>query len=178
MKITLRSSALTVVISTHGAEVQSITTPDGLELIWQADKAIWGRHAPLLFPIIGRLKNQQYTLDGEVISISQHGFARDSEFTILAQSDTSVTLRLTDSPETQKVYPFSFALDITYTLSGSQLRKEHTTYNRSPRPMPYEIGGHDAYRTTLLPGETMADYAIQFPVRTPSIPSAWMSSAS
>lgn len=163
MNITLKSDALTVVISTRGAEVQSIQTAGGLELIWQADKAIWGRHAPLLFPIIGRLKDQQYTLDGEIISIPQHGFARDSEFVAIAQSDASVTLRLTDSPATRKVYPFAFTLDITYTLAGNRLEKAHTTCNGSGRPMPYEIGGHDAYRTTLLPGETMSDYAIAFP---------------
>lgn len=163
MNVTLKSEQLTVVISTHGAELQSVRTPDGLELIWQGDKAIWNRHAPLLFPIIGRLKNQRYTLDGESISISQHGFGRDSDFEVVSQSASAVTFRLTDSPETRKVYPFAFSLEITYSLVGNVLTKAHTVENRSDRPMPYEVGGHDAYRTTLLPGEQMADYSIEFP---------------
>lgn len=166
MNITLKNDKLTVVISTLGAEIQSMTTPSGTELMWQADPAIWGRHAPLLFPIIGRLKDQQYTLEGKVIKISQHGFARDTEFTVDQQSDTSVAFSITDSPETKKVYPFSFRLSITYRLKDNVLEKVHTVTNRSDCVMPYEIGGHDGYRTTLNPGESMADYAIEFPGQT------------
>lgn len=103
MNITLKNDRLTVVISTMGAEIQSMTTAEGLELMWQADKAVWGRHAPLLFPIIGRLKDQQYTLDGQVISISQHGFARDTEFTLVRQDETSATFTMEDTETTRKV---------------------------------------------------------------------------
>lgn len=163
MNITIQTSQLTVVISTLGAELQSVKTAAGQELLWQADKTIWGRHAPLLFPIIGRLKDQQYTINGQVYHIPQHGFARDSAFALVAQTAQSATFRLQDSPETRAVYPFAFTLDITYTLEGNRLTKSHTVTNRSAAPMPYEIGGHDAYRTTLMAGETMADYYIEFP---------------
>jgi galactose mutarotase-like enzyme len=163
MNVTLKNDRLTVVISTFGAELQSITNADGLELIWQADKSIWGRHAPLLFPIIGRLKDQQYTLNGEVIHISQHGFARDSEFALTQQTENSVTFTLKDSEATKAVYPFAFTLSITYVLTDNTLKKIHTVTNRSETVMPYEVGGHDAYCTTLLPGETMSDYYLEFP---------------
>lgn len=163
MNITLKNDRLTVVISTLGAEVQSLIPAGGPELMWTADKAIWGRHAPLLFPIIGRLKDQQYTLDGQIIKIPQHGFARDTEFAVEEQTSTSVTFSITDSEQTKAVYPFAFRLAITYTLEGSSLKKIHTVTNLSDTVLPYEIGGHDGYRTTLLPGETMADYAIEFP---------------
>lgn len=163
MNITLKNNQLTVVISTLGAEIQAMTTTDGVQLMWTADKAVWGRHAPLLFPIIGRLKNQEYTLDGEVVKISQHGFARDSEFTVDAQTDTSVTMTLTENEKTLAVYPFSFRLTITYVLEGNALKKTHTVTNCSEAVMPYEIGGHDGYLTPVLPGEQMSDYAIEFP---------------
>ena len=163
MNITLKNDQLTVVISTLGAELQSILTAAGTELLWQADPDIWGRHAPLLFPIIGRLRYQQYTLHGKPISISQHGFARDTEFTVERQSEHSVTLSMADSEATRAVYPFSFRLSITYWLKGASLVKSHTVTNCSEERMPYEIGGHDGFRTTLRAGETMSDYAIAFP---------------
>lgn len=163
MNLTLKNDKLTVVISTLGAEVQTMTTAEGVQLMWTADKAVWGRHAPLLFPIIGRLKNQQYTLDGKVIQIAQHGFARDTEFTVEALDETSVTLSMTDSEKTHAVYPFSFKLAITYTLDGASLKKTHTVTNCSDTVLPYEIGGHDGYLTTLFAGEKMADYSIEFP---------------
>ncbi len=166
MNITLKNDQLTVVISTLGAEIQSMTTAEGLELMWQADKAIWGRHAPLLFPIIGRLKDQQYTLDGEVISIHQHGFARDTEFTLVQQDESSATFTMEDSESSRKVYPFAFSLTVSYTLSGNKLTKRHTVVNRSDKVLPYEIGGHDGYRTSLLPGEEMSDYYVEFPGQT------------
>jgi galactose mutarotase-like enzyme len=163
MNLTLRNEALTVVISTLGAEVQSITTAAGTELMWQADKAVWGRHAPLLFPIIGRLKDQCYTLNGERIPISQHGFARDTEFTVEHQTEHSVTLSMGENEETKKVYPFSFRLSVTYKLKGASLTKSHTVTNCSDGPMPYEIGGHDGFSTSWPGGGTMSDYAIAFP---------------
>lgn len=164
--ITLHSDRLTVVISPLGAEVQSMTTPSGTELMWQADKAIWGRHAPLLFPIIGRLRNQKYKLGERTIHISQHGFGRDSLFTVVRSSETEAVFALEDSETTRAVYPFSFRLEIAYTLEGGALKKTHTVTNRSGEVMPYEVGGHDGYATTLLPGESMEDYAIFFPGQT------------
>ncbi len=163
MNITLHNEHLTVVLSTLGAEVQSMKTASGTELIWQADPAIWGRHAPLLFPIIGRLKDQSYTLNGKAVSISQHGFARDTEFTVERQSDTSVTLSMGDSEATRAVYPFAFRLSITYRLKGASLTKSHTVTNCSDVPMPYEIGGHDGFCTDWPGGGTMSDYSIAFP---------------
>lgn len=163
MNITLKNDLLTVVISTLGAELQSILAADGTELLWQADSAIWGRHAPLLFPIIGRLREGRYTLNGQSVSISQHGFARDTEFTVERQNADSVTLSMGESEATRAVYPFSFRLTVRYQLKGASLVKSHTVTNCSERAMPYELGGHDGFRTTLRAGETMSDYAVEFP---------------
>lgn len=166
MEITLQNQDLTVKIDTLGAQMTSVVDAGGVERIWRADPAIWGRHAPLLFPIIARLKEGMYTLAGEEYHITQHGFARDTEFALVEQSETMLTLRLTDSPATHKVYPCTFTLDVTYTLEGSRLIKSHTVTNRGKEEMYYELGGHDGFATTLLPGETMSDYYLEFPGKT------------
>lgn len=163
MIVTLHSDALTVQIDTLGAQLTSVRTREGVELLWQADPTIWGRHAPLLFPIIGRLRDGKYTVGGQEYAISQHGFARDKEFSVLEQSSHSVTFQLEDDKETLAVYPFPFQLQIQYILEGGSLTKRHTVLNRSEQTMYYEIGGHDGFRTTLLPDETMEDYYIEFP---------------
>lgn len=159
--IHLDNGILQADINEVGAELTSLKL-DGIERIWQGDPAIWARHAPLLFPLIGRLLNQQYELDGEVISAPMHGFCRDRRFEVVSQSATAVTFRTADDAETWKVYPFHFALEVAFSLEGSTVVKRHTVANRSDREMPFELGGHDAYRTTLMPGEVMSDYAVAF----------------
>lgn len=163
MEITLQNQDLTVKIDTLGAQMTSVRDAGGVERIWRADPSVWGRHAPLLFPIIARLKDGRYTLAGEEYHITQHGFARDSEFAVTEQSQSEVTFRLTDSPATRKVYPCAFTLDVTYTLEGSRLTKSHTVTNRGEEEMFYELGGHDGFATTLLPGESMSDYYLELP---------------
>lgn len=157
----LTNGILTAVISAKGAELQSLVL-DGIERIWQADPAIWDRHAPLLFPVIGRLANQEYELDGEMVPMPRHGFCRDRMFEVVEQDEVHVRYRTKNSDDTIGVYPFHFTLDVEFELQGNTLIKRHFITNHSQREMPFELGGHEAYATTLLPGETMADYAIAF----------------
>ena len=157
----LQNGILSAAINPKGAELYSLEL-DGVERIWQGDPAIWGRHAPLLFPFIGRLKDQQYELDGKMIQAPMHGFCRDRMFETLEADDLHVRYRTQDDEETRAVYPFPFTLEVEFILEENTLIKRHTVTNRSDREMPFELGGHDAYRTTLIPGETMADYAIAF----------------
>lgn len=161
MIVTLQNGRLRAEFDTLGAQLISLKDTQGTEYIWQADPKVWGRHAPNLFPFIGRLQNGQYTVGGETYSISSHGFARDTEFAVAEQSDTRVSFRLTDSEETRKVYPFSFVLTIAYALEDNRLLKSCTVENRSDVELFYEFGGHDGYRAPLEAGETMADYAIR-----------------
>lgn len=170
MIVTLRSDLLTVQADSLGAQLISIQTKDGVELLWQANPAVWGRHAPLLFPIIGRLRDGKYTVGGVEYAISQHGFGRDSEFQVVEQTETSVTFQLEDSPKTQALYPFAFCLQVTYTLEGGKLTKTHRVVNRSQETMYYEVGGHDGFCTTLLPGEAMGDYYLEFPGQDQIVP--------
>ena len=163
MIVTLDNGRLRAEIDTLGAQLTSVRDAHGTEYIWQADPAVWGRHAPNLFPFIGRLKDGQYTLEGDAYSISAHGFARDLEFAVAEQGKARAVFRLTDTEETRRVYPFSFALTIAYALEENRLLKACTVENPSDRVLFYEFGGHDGYRAPLEEGESMADYSIRLP---------------
>lgn len=158
----LENEYLRVTINEFGAELTSIIRKtDASECVWTADPAYWNRHAPLLFPIVGRLKDQQYTLGGHLYSISKHGFARDLTFSVASASATCLELTLRATDETRKMYPYDFKLTIRYTLNGHTLKKEHVVYNNNDAILYYEIGGHDAY---LLPFEqtALSDYYLEF----------------
>ncbi|MBQ8850948.1 MAG: aldose 1-epimerase family protein [Oscillibacter sp.] len=163
MIVTLKNEQLTVEIEDVGAQLASITAKDGTQYLWQGDPDIWPRRAPLLFPVLGRLKGGQYTLGEETYTIPTHGFCRDALFAVEQHSDTSVSFHLTDSEDTRAVYPFAFALTVTYTLEGNRLVKAHKVENRSQQEMYYEVGGHDGFRAPLAEGEKMDDYAIHIP---------------
>ncbi len=157
----LKNEFITATINPKGAELSSVVL-DGIERIWQADPQIWDRHSPLLFPFIGRLKDQQYELDGAVIDAPRHGFCRDRMFQVVELSDTKVRYKTESDCGTMAVYPFHFTLEIEFELVGRSIIKRHIVTNCSHRALPFEVGGHDAYRTTLFSGEEMADYAIAF----------------
>lgn len=163
MIVTLKNQFLTVEIEDVGAQLASITAKDGTQYLWQGDPDIWPRRAPLLFPILGRLKDSQYTLGEEVYTIPTHGFCREALFAVEQHSDTSVSFHLTDTEQTRAVYPFAFALTVTYTLEENRLIKAHKVENRSQQTMYYELGGHDGFRAPLAAGEKMRDYAVRIP---------------
>lgn len=163
MQYTIQNEQFAVVIDSKGAELCSMKSRrSGTEYVWQADPAVWARHAPILFPIVGRLKDKTYTVGGTAHTITQHGFGRDLEFSCTAQTETSVDFTLLPSAYTREMYPFDFALTVRYTLDGATLKKEHITQNNDNCDLYYEVGGHDAYNVALEAGETMADYYVDF----------------
>ena len=163
MLATIQNDCLRVQVSTKGAELSSIQDLLGREYLWQGDAKIWPRKAPLLFPVIARLKDQSYRLGDRTYSIGSHGFCRDAEFTLETLSSTQLSFTLEDSPETLALYPYRFRLSLFYTLEGNQIQKTFRVENRSDTPMYYELGGHDGYRVALRSGEKMGDYAIRLP---------------
>ena len=163
MLVTIQNEFLTVTIDSTGAELASIRDAAGTEYLWQGDKNIWARRAPLLFPIIARLKDGQYLLDGKPWSIPMHGFCRTAPFAVVEQGRDNVSFRYSDTPETLEVWPFPFSLTVLYALEGRSLRKTHIVENRGEAVMYYELGGHDGYRAPLAEGEQMSDYAIRVP---------------
>lgn len=159
--VTIENGSLAVRIAPKGAEMQSIVC-DGIERLWCGDPAVWGRHAPLLFPLIGRLRDSYYELDGRRIDAPTHGFCRDRVFSVERLGDAAVRFTTCDDEETRAVFPFAFRLSVAYALEGSSVVKTHCVENRGDAPLPFEVGGHEAYATRLLPGETMEDYYVRF----------------
>ncbi len=146
MQHILENNQLTVTVSTEGAEVQSVRNQaSGQEYIWTADPAVWARHAPVLFPIVGKLKDDQYRLGSDTYRMAQHGFARDQEFKLIEQTADQITLGLTASPDTMEQYPFNFALDIIYQLTDNQLATTYRVINHDASVMPFSIGGHPGF---------------------------------
>ncbi|UHC18834.1 aldose 1-epimerase family protein [Methylobacterium currus] len=136
----------------------------GTEYLWSGDPAHWNRHAPWLFPVVGASAGGAVTVAGRAYPMAQHGFARDSRFTVVAQAEDSVTLRLTDTPDTRTHYPFAFRLDITATVRDGVLAFACEVHNPGPEPLPYGLGFHPAFPWPFAGGERAAGggYAVRF----------------
>lgn len=143
--IELKNEELTILISEIGAELQSIKDATGKEYLWQADPEYWPRHSPILFPIVCSVNNDTYRVDGEEYHLPRHGFARDREFRLLYQLEDEVAFQLLWDDETLKVYPYLFALTITYTLDGKTVSVEWQVDNLDEDEIHFQIGGHPAF---------------------------------
>lgn len=154
--ITLSNDQLTVSLATAGAELQHIIRKDnGLEYLWSGDPAVWGKKSPVLFPIVGGLKNNTYTYNGNSYTLGRHGFARESEFEVLTQSTEEVTFRLTDNEATRAVYPFRFDFRVRYSLVGDTLKVTYHVHNTDSKELLFSVGGHPAFKVPWWMTQTM-----------------------
>ncbi|MCL2676665.1 MAG: aldose 1-epimerase family protein [Streptococcaceae bacterium] len=158
MRTTLENEKLTVSVDTFGAELQSIMK-DQVEYLWQGDEAFWGRRAPILFPIVGKLKNGQYKIEEQPYQLSQHGFARDNEFQMVIQTKDEVIYELISTDETMINYPFEFLLRVSYKLKGSQIHVRYQVQNKGENFMYFGIGAHPAFNVPLENG-SFEDYKL------------------
>ena len=140
----LKNEVLTVEISEHGAELQSIRK-GAVEYLWQGDPAYWGRRSPVLFPIVGSVWEKRYRVGGKEFELGQHGFARDMDFTLVCATDTEVRYRLESSDETLAKYPYPFVLEIAYRLHGASIDVIWEVKNPSDKDMYFQIGAHPAF---------------------------------
>jgi galactose mutarotase-like enzyme len=163
MRYTISNDLIKLEVDSLGAEPMSLQpVHDPVEFLWQGDARYWGRRAPTLFPIVGALKNNRYTLNGREYEMEQHGFARDSEFQITEAAEDSLTFRLQENPQTLKKFPFSFDLYTTYALQENSVLIGHRVVNTGHETMWFSIGGHPGFHCPLVQGETMEDYALVF----------------
>ena len=143
--IELSNEQLTIKVAEKGAELQSIIDGEGREYLWQADPKYWSRHSPILFPIVCSVENDTYTVDGHEYHLPRHGFARDTDFTLVAQSENKVVFALHDSEDTLKVYPYHFNLAVSYRLDGNKIHVIWHVENTDKREIHFQIGGHPAF---------------------------------
>ena len=159
----LENNHLSVLISTKGAEILSIKNKkDNKEVMWYGDKKYWDRHAPLLFPVVGKLKNKKYTLDGKTYKLPLHGFAGKSVFSVVSKTKNELVLKLTESEETLKMYPYKFNLQVKYELVGSKLNITNTVTNTNNKDMYFSIGAHPGFNVPINKDEKYDDYYIEF----------------
>jgi len=159
--IQLTNGQLVVTINEKGAELQSIQLNE-VEYLWQADAKYWGKHSPVLFPIVGELKDGKYIFDGKEYLLPRHGFARDYIFEVEQPSETSATFTLRSTGETLAVYPFQFIFQIQYEIKQHSLYCSYIVQNVNDGDMYFSVGGHPAFRVPLQDKLQYTDYTLEF----------------
>ena len=145
MKITLSNSELTATINTFGAELISFKNNSNKEYIWEGNPNYWGKHSPILFPIVGSLRNNNYIYNNSIYHLPRHGFAREMDFEVKEKTDLEVVFSLKQTGATLEKYPFNFELQISYTLTNSVLKIGYKVINNNDFSMPFSIGAHPAF---------------------------------
>ena len=163
MNHTIKNRCLTVQISEHGAELQSILGLDGTEYLWQGDPVFWEDRAPVLFPYIGRMIDRKYEYAGREYPMEIHGMAPYADFQVIHANESRITLRLNNDCETLKQYPFHFTFDVEYALTENRLEVTYTVTNHDSKQMLFAVGGHPGFNVPLVEGECFEDYQLRFP---------------
>jgi galactose mutarotase-like enzyme len=159
----LENEVLRVEVSSNGAELQTILNKVfGLEYLWNGNPAFWAKRSPVLFPIVGSLKNNSYFYKGKSYQLPRHGFARDMVFQMEKQSPKEITLLLNSNAETKKNYPFDFEFRIRYQIQGDELSTEYSVKNTGSDILLFSVGGHPAFRLPLVAGTNFEDYYLKF----------------
>ena len=162
MIYTLKNGEMEVQVSSKGGELVSLRDADKTEYIWIGDARYWKRHAPQLFPCIGRLTNNQYSMDGALHEMGQHGFLRDYELTKVEESETSLHLQLQSDASTRQLYDREWIVDIFYTLCGKTLSVKFQVRNSDVRTMRFGYGIHPGFNVPLNPALRFEDYRLDF----------------
>ena len=163
MEYTIENAYLKVTVTTWGAQLCSVVRKlDGVEHMWQADKSLWGWHAPILFPHTGKVKDGIIEVGGKEYPSSQHGFARGMEFDFVEQTENSITLALMSNEQTLKSFPFACSLLSTYTLQNDTVHHTLTVENLDDERMPFGIGFHPAFAIPFDDRHQATDYEFRF----------------
>lgn len=159
MKLT--NNIITIEVAEHGAEMTSLTK-DGREFLWTGDAQFWNRHAPILFPAVGKPFNKEIHVNGVAYSLGQHGYARDSEFAVVASdNDHELHLRMLEN-EHSKAYPYKLGLEVHYQLEGSAVKVVWTVENLDNKEAYFQIGGHPGFLLPDYDPESMVNGYIRF----------------
>lgn len=145
MTTTISNLELSAQINHNGAELFSLKNKKNEEFIWEGNPEYWAKHSPILFPIVGTLKNNTFSYLEQEYSLLRHGFARDMVFELIEKKDKSATFSLQSSETTFKMYPFEFELLISYVLENKSLKIQYEVRNLNNFKMPFSIGAHPAF---------------------------------
>ena len=161
--IILENNTIRATISPKGAELQSLfNKTTTIEHMWSGDAAYWGKHSPVLFPIVGGLKKETYYFNNAAYNLPRHGFARDKTFAAEKINDTEAVFTLTQDEQSLKVYPFAFTLQLRYVLNEHSLSCTYQVYNPGKEALLFAIGGHPAFAVPFIKNTIYTDYFLQF----------------
>lgn len=166
----LGNEEISIVVDSHGAELKSLIRKDtGTEYMWSGDPQFWGRTAPVLFPFVGAVNNQEFRTKGRSFPMGQHGFARDMEFELDSRTEDEIGFVLRSTEETLEKYPYEFVLRIGYRISGQCVEVLWQVDNPGMEELPFSIGGHPAFNCPISEGKSQTDYKIKFDVDGPLV---------
>lgn len=154
--VTIGEGKLQAQVKAKGAELCSLKL-DGQEYLWQADPTWWGRHAPVLFPIVGSIRNNQANSKQGPVRLGRHGLARNYDHKVVEQTPNSVTFELSSTPETREQFPYDFKLNLSYTVKDQTLTQSFKVTNTGNVTLPYVLGGHPAFNVPT-PAEKNASF--------------------
>lgn len=159
----IENDRLKVMFRSKSAELTSIVKKEtGVEYLWCGDSTYWGWTSPVLFPIVGNVRDKQYTYDGRTYSLNQHGFARNQEFSLISRTETEIWFALESSEETKAEYPFDFCLEIGYVLADNQVKVCWRVKNTDDKILYFSIGAHPAFMCPLDGKGEQTDYYMGF----------------
>jgi len=159
----IENDILKVSIKTKGAELDSIYNKEtNLEYMWGGDPAFWGKKSPVLFPVVGTLKNDIYYYNHKEYSLTRHGFARETDFMVTAQTSSSAQFTLQSNEITFSKYPFSFRFDVIYSLKADKLVVNYKITNTGNDSLYFSVGGHPAFKVPLVNDTVYNDYYLEF----------------
>jgi galactose mutarotase-like enzyme len=159
----IENEKLKIIINPKGAELQSIFNKEfGIEYMWSGDAAFWAKKSPVLFPIVGTLKNDTYFYNNKPYKLSRHGFARDMEFEVGDQQKESINFFIKNNENIFKNYPFAFEFIIKYTIDNNKLTVTYMLKNISEEELYFSVGGHPAFKVPIADNTSYEDYYLKF----------------
>ena len=159
----LQNNSLSIKVNSFGAELSSVISNEtNIEYIWQADSSVWARHAPNLFPIVGKLKYGEFQYQSKTYQLPQHGFARDHEFICVEQTTDYLLFELTASDKTLVNYPFHFCFQVGYKLLDNKVVTSYFVFNPDNYDLYFSVGAHPAFNCPLQANEAFSDYELVF----------------
>lgn len=159
----LKNNYLEVNAKSHGAEITRVLgKKDNTDFLWNGDKNYWGYHSPVLFPIVGKVKNNLYKIDGLNYTLNQHGLARLENFSLKEQTTDKLVFQLDYNEETLKVYPYKFSLKITHILEENKVTTKYEVENKDDKDIYFGIGAHPAFMCPIEKNEKFEDFYFEF----------------
>ena len=160
MKHVLKNEFYTLTVDELGAQMLSLISNEK-EMLWNTKlEGCWSDHAPLLFPVCGRLKDSEYVYGSKVYKMPQHGFAKRTTFKVKSKTDTCIELEFNSDDATREIYPFDFVFVAKYELAGKEVKFSVTVENTDEKVMPYMFGWHPGFNLPTDGGQDIEDYVL------------------